>query len=141
VRFWDTSALFPVVVPEASTARARRWIAEDRDVVVWAFARVELLSAVSRRRRAFPRAGDRLNAARREFLDAWERWTEISVVDLVRVHAERLVERYPLRAADALHIGAALVASDGDPASLDFVTLDQAQAEAAEREGFRVLGT
>ena len=51
----------------------------------------------------------------------------------------KVVERYALRAADALHIGAALVACDGDPGSLDFVTLDAAQAAAAEREGFRVL--
>ena len=109
-------------------------------MVVWALARVELLSAVARRRRESPRAADRFAQARREFLDASERWAEISAVDLVRAHAERVVERYPLRAADALHIGAALVACDGDPRALQFVTLDEAQATAAEREGFRVLG-
>ena len=140
MRFWDTSALFAVVVAESETPRVRRWIAEDSGVVVWALTRVELLSALSRRRREFPRAADRFLRARREFMDAWERWAEISAVDLVRGHAERVVERHPLRAADALHIGAALVACDGDPAALDFVTLDEAQAAAAEREGFRVLG-
>jgi predicted nucleic acid-binding protein len=140
VRFWDTSALFALVVPERETSRVRRWIAEDSGVVVWALTRVELLSAVSRRRRELPSAADRLVRARREFLDAWERWAEISAIDLVRAHAERVVERHPVRAADALHIGAALVACDGDPGSLQFVTLDAAQAAAAEREGFPVLG-
>jgi predicted nucleic acid-binding protein len=140
VRFWDTSALFAVVVPENETPRVRRWMVEDSGVVVWALTRVELLSAISRRRRELPRAADRFIRARREFMDAWERWTEVSAIDLVRGHAERVVEHHPLRAADALHIGAALVACDGDPASLDFVTLDEAQAAAAEREGFRVLG-
>lgn len=140
MRFWDTSALFPVAVHERATSRVRQWIAEDRDVVVWALARVELLSAVSRRRRELQHAPAWLMRARREFLEASERWAEISAIDLVRVHAERVIERYPLRAADALHIGAALVACDGDPTSLDFVTLDSAQARAAEVEGFRVLG-
>ena len=60
--------------------------------------------------------------------------------DLVRRHAERLVETHPLRAADALQVGAALVAAHDDPAALEFVTLDQQQAQAAEREGFHVLG-
>jgi len=71
---------------------------------------------------------------------AWERWSEVTALEIVRRHAERLVESHPLRAADALQIGAALVAAEDDPASLPFVTLDRAQAEAAEREGFRVLG-
>jgi hypothetical protein len=140
VRFWDTSALFAVVVPENQSPRVRRWIAADSGVVVWALTRVELLSAVARRRRELPRAADRFIRARREFLDAWERWAEISAIDLVRAHAERIVERHPLRAADALHIGAALVACEGDPSSLEFVTLDTVQAAAAEREGFHVLG-
>jgi predicted nucleic acid-binding protein len=61
-------------------------------------------------------------------------------VDVVRRHAERLVENHPLRAADALQLGAALTAAENDPTSLDFVTLDRQQAAAAEREGFRVLG-
>jgi predicted nucleic acid-binding protein len=140
VRFWDSSALFPVVVPERGTARVRQLIAEDPEIVVWALTRVELLSAVARRRRELQHPAAWLVRARRELLDASTIWAEVSAVDLVRTHAERIVERYPLRAADAVHIGAALVASDGDPTSLDFVTLDEAQARAAEGEGFRVLG-
>ena len=50
------------------------------------------------------------------------------------------MEAHPLRAADALQIGAALVVSADDPGGLEFVTLDHRQAAAAEREGFRVLG-
>ena len=73
-------------------------------------------------------------------LAAWERWTEITAVEAVRGHAERLVEVHPLRAADALQIGSAIVAGGGRAGDLVFVTLDDRQAEAAAREGFRVLG-
>ena len=45
-----------------------------------------------------------------------------------------------MRAADALQLAAALVAAEELPASLTFVTLDRQQGEAAEREGFTVLG-
>lgn len=45
MRFWDTSALVPIVVVESATLRVHRWMAEDHDVVVWTLTRVELLSA------------------------------------------------------------------------------------------------
>jgi predicted nucleic acid-binding protein len=140
VRFWDTSALVPLFFNERETARSERWLRDDPLVVVWTLTRVELLSAFARRRRAEPRAARRLSTARREMISAWPDWWEVTTVDLVRRHAERVVETHPLRAADALQIGAALVAADGDPASLAFVTFDRDQAEAAEREGFHVLG-
>ncbi len=101
---------------------------------------MELVSALARRRRQEPPAARRLQAARRELFAAWERWSEVTAIEVVRRHAERLVERHPLRAADALQLGAALAAAEDDPAALDFVTLDRQQALAAEREGFRVLG-
>jgi uncharacterized protein len=140
VRFWDTSALIPLVVAERGTARAERILREDPTVVVWTLTRVELLSALARRRREEPTAARRLLAARREILAAWPRWSEVTAVEIVRRHAERVVDTHPLGAADALQIGAALVAAGDHPAALEFVTFDQSQAEAAEREGFRVLG-
>src|SRR5213593_1447439 len=118
----------------------KRWMAEDGDVVVWTLTRVELLSAIARKRREMPAASARLLAARRELLAVWERWAEVESVDLVRRHAERIVERHPLRAGAALQIGAAFVAAGDDPTSLAFVTLDESQAHAAEAEGFRLLG-
>ena len=140
MRFWDTSALVPLVVAEPESARAQRWLREDATVVVWTLARVELCSALARRRRAEPKAIRTLATARREVFAAWERWTEVTAVDVVRRHAERLVETHPLRAADALQLAAALVAAEELPGSLTFVTFDRQQADAAEREGFSVLG-
>jgi hypothetical protein len=140
VRFWDTSALLPLVVAEPETARVERWLREDPVVAVWTLTRVEVFSALARRRRDDPKASRRLLQARREILDAWPQWNEITAVEVVRRHAERLVESHPLRAADALQIGAAFVAADELPSSLIIVTLDGRQAEAAEREGFRVIG-
>ena len=72
MRFWDTSALIPLVVSEPSTARVRRWLREDPEVIVWTLARVELLSALARRKREEPKLTSRLLAARRDLLSAWE---------------------------------------------------------------------
>ena len=67
------------------------------------------------------------------------RWIEIYDAVAARVHAERIIMEHPLRTADALQLGAALVAADGDPQSLELVTLDRRLGEAARREGFPVL--
>jgi predicted nucleic acid-binding protein len=81
-----------------------------------------------------------LAAARRDLLRAWDQWSEVTAIEAVRRLAERLVETHKLRAADALQLGAALVASESDPGSLEFVTFDHNLADAADREGFSVLG-
>jgi hypothetical protein len=39
-----------------------------------------------------------------------------------------------------MQLGAAIVAAEEKPETLNFVTLDARLAEAAEKEGFRVLG-
>ena len=99
-----------------------------------------MLSALARREREEPTAARALLRARKQALTAWEEWSEIVAVEAVRRQAERLVSVHPLRAADALQLGAALVATDLEPAGLEFVTLDERFATAAEKEGFSALG-
>ena len=141
MKFWDTSALVPLFIAERESARAERWLRADPGVIVWMLTRVELLSAIARRRREDPRANRVLRTARMNLLEAWNEWMEVIDMPAARRQAERLVEtHHPLRAADALQLGAALVACEGVASSLTFVTLDRNQAEAAEREGFTVLG-
>jgi hypothetical protein len=112
----------------------------DPRVAVWALTRVELISAIERRRRDDPDLASRFSAARADLMKTWSIWTEIAMIEAVREHAERVVATHPLRAADALQLGAALVAASGSPATLQFVTLDRRLAVAAQREGFPVLG-
>lgn len=139
MRYWDASALVPLVVEESATARAREWLERDPAIVTWAWTRVELVGAVERR----ARDGRLSRTDRRRYLDGFAELAELcdEVVDVpaVRSRAVALLARHPLRAADAAQLGAALLVSDGDPASLEFVCLDERLAEAAEREGFRTL--
>jgi hypothetical protein len=44
-----------------------------------------------------------------------------------------------LRAADALQLAGAVIAAEHEPRSMDFVCLDDRLAEAASREGFRLV--
>jgi predicted nucleic acid-binding protein len=140
VRFWDTSALLPLFVAEKESARARSWLRRDPVVVVWTLTRVELLSAIARRERKEPSAARALARVRAKVVQAWEEWSEIVALEPVRSQAERLVFVHALRAADALQLAAALVATDSRPDGLELVTFDERLATAAEKEGFGVLG-
>ena len=63
-------------------------------------------------------------------------WTKVEPTSVVREQAGRVLRLYPLRAADALQLAAALVWCQGDPSQHGFVCLDQRLRDAARREGF-----
>ena len=67
-----------------------------------------------------------------------DRWIEVLPSERVRELALVLVERHPLRAADALQLAAALVWANERPRSRLFVCLDGRLAAAARKEGFEV---
>ena len=140
MRYWDASALVPLFIEEASTSEVDGWRAADPGITTWMMTRVEVISGIARRKREWPQLLAGWNRAIREVHEVASRWTEISDAAATRLHAERIVMDYPLRAADALQLGAAIVAADGDPQSLELVTLDRRLADAARREGFPVLG-
>lgn len=139
MKFWDTSALVPLVIDEATTEPMRRLLAADPAVVVWALSGVEVLSALGRLGRTSSRLEDLLPSLRHDVLAQFTRCATVTDVDGVRRRAERLVGVHPLTAADAMQIGAALVAASDRPETLEFVTLDRVLARAAQLEGFRVL--
>jgi predicted nucleic acid-binding protein len=137
VRFWDTSALVPLVVDELSTRQMAELLSDDPNITVWICTSVELASAVWRRARLH----DRLSLQDAEALVAslesvWMAIDEsVAIVD----RARHLLTKHRLRGMDALQLAAALVACGDDPHRLPFVTLDHDLAGAARTEGFTVL--
>ncbi len=141
MKFWDSSAVLPLLVPEERSAALIDLFRDDPAAAVWWATPVECASALARleRERRVTEAGwqaatERLRAAARG-------WTEVPPIDKVRDQATRLLRLHSLRAADALQLAAALVLADFEPRTLPLVTLDLQLAAAARREGFEVLGT
>ena len=138
MRFWDSSALVPLLVKEPTSSWARQRLRSDQAAIVWTLSQVEVRSALARRLRekALTQSGfrDARLRSQRLFADL----THVVALELVRDRAIRLLDVHALRAADALQLAAALIVSDERPATLPFVTLDDCLADAAEREGFQV---
>ncbi|KAA0254077.1 type II toxin-antitoxin system VapC family toxin [Acidobacteria bacterium ACD] len=139
MRFWDASAIVPLLVSQASTERVRRLYREDPAVVVWWATAVECESAVSRLERGGLLSAEGAGRARGRLSQLARRWAEVEPGEVLRDRARRLLRGHDLRAADALQLSAAIVASEDAPASLAIACLDDRLAAAARREGFPVL--
>ncbi len=139
MRFWDSSAVVPLIVEEPTSKACRGTLRDDPSMLVWCFTRTEVVSALHRQHRggAFARASLRAAEARLELLA--ERWSEVDTLQGTRDVAERLLRTHALRCADALQLAAALVAYDNRPKGRIFVVRDDVLGEAATREGFQVL--
>jgi uncharacterized protein len=140
MKFWDTSALLPLLVEEPAREHLLSVLEEDNDMLAWWGTPVEIASALARREREELLTADQVTAALGAAHAIAESWHEIVPSDAVRRTAERLLRTHPLRAAGSLQLGAALIAADHDPASLAIVCLDERLRLAARREGFTVLG-
>jgi predicted nucleic acid-binding protein len=103
--------------------------------VVWWGTGTECISAIAREERIGLLADEAID--RLDVLS--EAWLEVAASIAVRRTAARLLRVHSLRAADSLQLAAAIVASEGDPRTLPFVTLDTRLAEAASREGFPMI--
>lgn len=140
MRFWDSSALVPLLVSEESSDALALLMRDDPAAAIWWSTPVECASAIARLEREDRVSRDAAALARQRLAAAAGGWSEVGPTDRVRDQSLRLLRLHTLRAADALHLAAALVLADFDPKSLPFVTLDPQLRDAAEREGFEVLG-
>jgi predicted nucleic acid-binding protein len=138
VKFWDSSALVPLLVEEDLTVAIRELFLGEPGVIAWWGTPVECASAVSRLEREGRLSPQEATGAL-ERLDALaQHWHRIEPVDAVLETARRLLRVHPLRAADSLQLAAAFLASEGRPSTLEFVCLDDRLVTAAQREGFPV---
>ena len=138
MRFWDSSALVPLLTLEPTSEPMQALFDADPHIVAWWATDIECASALVRR--------ERLGAAPESQTEAFARlealvhdWQAVEPTNQVKETARRIVRTHDLRAGDALQLGAAVAASHGRPERLVLVTLDDRLALAARREGFPVL--
>jgi len=139
MRFWDSSAIMPLLGSEATSDTVRAAYATDAGMAVWWATRTECMSVIARRDREGIWTAAQILLAVERLAALADQWLEIEPVEVIRRTADRVLRTHALRAADAFQLAAAIVAADGEPRSLTFVTLDARLALAAGREGFPVI--
>ena len=131
---FDTSALLKRYLPEPGRDAVLEWVGQARPAVAAPHCKVEIYSALSRVRRD---TGAGEDAYRRTCAEVERNFSDFEVISLTPVlerAAIRSLESSPMRAMDALHVGAAIVAG------VDlFVTADIRQYEGAQAAGLKAV--
>ena len=139
MRFWDGSAVIPLMVAQAESPQADRWLSDDPELALWTLTAVELTSALRRLVREGLLPERDANGAEARVDELVETSHLVVNVETVKAQARRLLRLHSLRAADAMQLGAALQWAGGQATGRLFVTLDAQLGRAAAREGFRVI--
>ena len=139
MKFWDASAIVPLLVAEAATRRLQALAAEDSDMLVWWASEIECVSALARLERDAALNAQAMTLALQRLRQLAAAWHEIDPSDAIREAATRFLRVHPLRAADALQLAAAFLAAERRPASLAIITLDDRLGAAARKEGFAAI--
>lgn len=138
--FWDSSALVPLCVRQGSTTLLER-LSKRFSMVVWWASSVEARSAFARELRAgvIDQSDHRTAVMRLEDLQG--SWREIQPTEDLRALAESMLDRYDIRAADALQLAAAYTWSVSRPFNRPFISGDKKLLHAAQQAGFHVVDT
>jgi len=139
VKFWDSSAIVPLLAEEQTTSSVLGLYREDPLVFVWWGTEVECVSALARLERQGSISPISFTAALQRLRALKFRWQEVQPVEELKETAKRLLRVHSLRAADSLQLAAAIAASEHRPSSVDFVCLDERLTAVAQREGFNVV--
>jgi predicted nucleic acid-binding protein len=136
--FWDSSSLVPLCVTQRATPVVEALNVQYR-IAVWWSAPIEMRSAFARLVRMgqlspneHVQAQVRLDRMRSE-------WREIDPSEALREQAERLVDRFPLKAAAAQQLAAALTWCLGRTKGRAFLSGDSQLLDAARQLGFHAV--
>lgn len=139
MKFWDSSAIVALLIDEPGHRSARSLVETDPSMIAWWATPIECVSAIARRERDQSMTSAEASAAISQLQALSREWSEVLATDTVRNTAQRILRVHPLRAADSQQLAAAIVAAEGEPQTLGFVSLDGRLNEAALKEGFPVI--
>jgi len=139
MKFWDSSAILPLIVKESTTHFLLKLKKSDDEMVVWWGTETECLSALARREREGGLDRAAVSLAEGNLAKILSRSYEVQPTTEVRRIARRLLMTHPLRAGDALQLASALFFSGIQVPELPFVTLDKNLASSVGKEGFSLI--
>ena len=131
--FFDSSALAKRYIVETGSDRVQAILSSASGLAVSVLCIPEIVSALCRRRRERKLSPEEYRRSQAAILSDIDDATVIGITEGVIAQAVALLEQFPLRSADALHIACA------SEWSTDlFVSADDRQCQAAKARGLRV---
>lgn len=131
--FFDSSALAKRYIEEKGSDQVQAILSSASALAVSVICVPEIVSALCRRRREHKLSTEEYRNARASVLSDIDDAMVIGMTEEVIAQAVGLLEQFPLRSADALHIACASAWSTDL-----FVSADDRQCKAARARGLRV---
>lgn len=139
MRFWDSSALLPLLSEEKFSEIVTSLLKEDVDTTVWWGTWVECMVAISCLKRENRLTETAEEEARANLDELSAGWQEVEPNRELRLLASLVSKAHPLKAADCFQLAAALRWCEGNTNGANFICLDNQLRRAAEDEGFDLL--
>lgn len=139
MRFWDSSAVLSLLIQEPFSWKTWELFQQDPYLLVWWATPVECVGALARIEREGRIEGQILARSWTRLGQLRERTHEIQPAEEIRLIAQDLLLKHPLRAADALQLASALSWFENRSRGASFITLDKRLRTAALLEGFQIL--
>ena len=137
--YLDTSALVRRFVAEAGSDRVGRLIVEETSVATAKIAYAEIYSGLTRKWREEALSRSDYELACRQFEMDWEAYIRVDLHDEILSIARDLIQRYPLRGFDALHLASAVYLEKALAEPISFVAADKRLLEAAHQESLSTV--
>jgi predicted nucleic acid-binding protein len=109
------------------------------EIVTWWASSVEIRSGLERLLRMGHLTSSEYSSGETRLDRLRVTWIEVRPDDAVRSEAEALLHRFPLSAADALQLSAAISWTDGKPRGGAFICADARLLDAAKQMGFHAI--
>ena len=133
--YLDTSALVKRYVKEEGSEIVGSLFATEERLITAKIAYAEALAAFCRRRREGYLAEKDYASLCQRFESEWEAYIDVvELTDRVLKDTRRLIDNYPLRGSDAIHLASALLIKNRVKGEFTFLCSDRNLLDAAGKE-------
>ena len=139
ILYLDTSALVKRYFREPySDDVLSRWKSATQ-IVTSSVAYAETIASMYRKKRESDLADTLIRKITETFHQDWESFIRVEVNDKLNGYIDRVVEKYPLRGFDTIHLASAIVIHERLPEDFVFACFDDMLARAAQSEGLEIF--
>lgn len=140
ILYLDTSALVKRYFRESYSDEILSGWKAAAQIITSFVAYAETMASIYRKKREAGLDDLLIREIAGSFRRDWESFIRVEVNEELSEYIDRVVEEYPLRGFDAIHLASALAIHKVFPDDFVFACFDDRLARAAESEGLQVMG-
>jgi len=139
IMYLDTSALVKRYFQEPYSDDVLSGWKSATQIVTSSVAYAETMASMYRKKLESDLADTLIRKIVDTFHQDWESFIRVEVNDKLNGYIDRIVERYPLRGFDTIHLASAMVIHERLPEDFVFACFDNKLARAAQSEGLETF--